>query len=496
MRADNSSLTKRAMRAVAWGYGGTFVRMAMQLGAQAVLARLLGPAEFGVFAALMLLAAVAVLAADLVSAPIIQSADLTAEQLAFACACQLFGSLLVAILVMACLPFYRAMFPLLDDIGLGLAFMAAGTLVTGLSGVSLSLLRRHLRYREIQTAQVAGYFAGYILLAIPLALAGFKTYQVLVLAWLGQAVVSSALLYAAERHAWTLSFSVRANAKFLTFGAQISLGNIGNWLASSGDRVLVTKFAGPVEIGYYNTMLNLLMTPVVQLAASLNTVAFSVAAQSSQETRRRGALAYLNLTAMVACLLYGVFFAFPESFVALIYGPRWLGGAAFVQPFCLAAVGFAIGAAANAVLTSTGKGSAVAMVQAATACLLLIAVFVALRSSVLLAAQWMAGVYLLRAIALTLLSLRHVGAGLAGGLTIIALPLFWLCVQVLLARQVADVLALQQALVRMLLSLGAGCLMLGLALALRRQVFLHDAQLLLTRLLARLFPNFSFGQKA
>ena len=489
------TLGKRAMRAVAWGYGGTAVRMAMQVGAQAVLARLLGPQEFGIFSALMLLASVAVLAADLVSAPIIQAAELSPAQLRFACACQFVGSVFVAGLVMACLPLCQRIFPDEAGLGLGLALMAAGTLFTGLSGVALSLLRRKLRYKEIQLTQLIGYFAGYVLVAIPLGLLGLHTFHVLVVAWLAQALISSLLLFYYEPHSLKMSFDARAHWAFLKFGVQISWGNLANWLSSSLDRVLVAKLGSPADIGYYNTMLNLLMTPVAQVAASLNTVAFSVSSQASVERRREGAQTYLNLTALTCALLYGALASFPSSLVSLIYGARWPGASAYVEPFCLAAVGFAVGAAANAVLTSTGKGAAVALVQTASALLILLAVLVTVRHSVVAAAYGVAGVYVVRALGLSLLSLKHVGASSVELLRLLGIPILLSAGQTVLARLLAHSLALTHPLAQLgLAGLGATIVLLA-TLQWRQHLLPPGTGALLTRLLKRR-PGSKLSEKA
>jgi len=489
------TVAQRAIRAVAWGYGGTVLRMVMQVGAQAVLARLLGPQEFGVFAALMLLASVAVLAADLVSAPIIQTPELSPEQLRFACACQLIGSVLVALLVMCCLPIYTGLFPMQPHLGLGLALMALGTLATGLSGVALSMLRRKLRYKEIQLTQLFGYFVGYVLVGIPLGLLGFNSFLVLVVAWLVQSLISSVLLFVYERHSLALSFDFKSHRSFLKFGAQISFGNISNWFSSSLDRVLVTKYGSPVDIGYYNTMLNLMMTPVVQLASSLNTVAFSVSAQASEQGRREGALAYLNLTALSFFMLYGVVASFPSSMVELIYGARWLGGSAYIEPFCMAAVGFAVGAAANAILTSTGKGAAVAYVQTGTAVAMFIAVLLSVKASVLAAAYWVAALYLLRALWLSALSLKHVGVAPSELLRLLGIPIVLVALQIFLAKTVHQYLGIAHPLVGLLIATLSALLVFAISVRWRERLFCPPSVRLLSSLLQRLIIKKNY-QKA
>lgn len=435
---DAAPLHKRAARAVAWGYGGSLARMLVQIGAQAVLARLLGPQEFGVFAALMLLIGVSVLAADLVSAPVIQMATLDATALRFACAVQWLGSGVVALLSLACLTMYQQAFPQAAGLELSLALVAVGIFITGWGGVSLSLLRRELRYREIQLAQVAGYVVGYLVVAVPLALAGHHTHHVLVLAWLVQSTVSTAMQYAWARHPIAAGFGFAGWRRFLRYGAEVSIGNVANWLSTSVDRLLVARQSAPVDIGYYNTMLNLMSTPVNQLSSSLSTVAFSVSAQADAASLRRGTVIYLHASTLLFGLLYGVFASAPDLWVKLIYGPRWLDGAVYLTPFCVAAASFGLSAAANAVLTSGGSAGSSALSQVATAALVGIVVAGLLQLSVVWAAWGVAVVYLSRAALLAWLSLRRVGEGAAALLQTVGVPAALVLSQVGIARVVSD----------------------------------------------------------
>ncbi|WP_163078624.1 hypothetical protein, partial [Acinetobacter baumannii] len=76
------------------------------------------------FSALMLLIGVSVLAADLVSAPVIQAPVLDAATVRFACALQWLGSALVALLSLACLPWYTSAFPQAEGLGWSLVMVA------------------------------------------------------------------------------------------------------------------------------------------------------------------------------------------------------------------------------------------------------------------------------------------------------------------------------------------------------------------------------------
>ena len=253
--------------------------------------------------------------------------------------------------------------------------------------------------------------------------------------------MTTALQYRWARHPLAASFGFQGWRRFVRYGGEVSVGNVANWLSMSIDRLLIARSAPAVDIGYYNTMLNLMSTPVHQVSTSLNTVAFSVSAQSGEAALRRGTVIYLHASTLLFGMLYGVFAAAPHFWVGLIYGPRWIDGAVYLTPFCVAAVGFGLAAAANAVLTSGGRAGASAVSQVATAVLIAAVVASLVQDSAVWAAWGVAAVYLLRALALGWLSLRRVGAGGRVLVKVVIVPLLFVAAQVACARALVASLA-------------------------------------------------------
>lgn len=465
------SLGGRALRALGWGYGGTAIRLALQLAAQAVLARLLGAESFGVFAALMLLSAAAVLASDWVSAALIRAEHIEPELLGFAFTCQLGSSLLVGALVLAALPLYLYLFPGVHGLSVAVALMALGCSLTGLAGVSMSLLRRELAFREIQAAQVLGYAIGYGLVAIPMAMSSAHAALVLPAAWCVQSLVTSTLLYRAWPHPLRLRFRHREQGPFMRFSLQVTLGNLANWLGGSADKLIVAQACPAATIGHYNVTMNLLMTPVTQLGATVNTIAFSVSPRQDERARGPAALAYIGLTAWVAALLYAALATFPASLVTAIYGERWHGAAVFVEPFAVVAVAVAVGAAANSILTAAGEAGRSALVQMIGAAAVF-GVFIPLaRSELGLAVACMAGVFVVRAVVLSFFAARRFDPSLLRLAGLLATPLALGLVQLAVGRLVANAMDLRGAASHLLLGASVAIVFAAGGIALRRLLF-------------------------
>ena len=431
---------RTAAVALAWGYGGSVLRMLLQIGAQSILARLLGPEAFGIFAAMMLAAAVAVIAADWISAPLIRAREVTEGTLAFAFACQLTGASVVTILVMALLPVYVSLFPNAEHLAIGLALLATGCFLTALSGLSLSLLRRQLAYRSIQIAQITGYFIGYIVVAIPLALHDTPGSIVLPMAWCVQSMVTAGLMYWHAPHSKSLSFKIDGNQPFLKFGLKITASNLANWLSTSIDKIIVAKFASPVNIGFYSATMNILMTPINQITSSLNTIAYSVSAQQSKESREKSAIAYIGLTAWVSTLLYSALATFPSSLMIVLYGVRWREAGVYVLPFSLVAVGFAISSSVSAIIAASGRAKAITLAHAFSAIGVFVCYWLLAEQDLHRAAYCLAGIFLLRAATLLLLVSDLIGLTPFRSLLLMLTPFGLACLQVALGHLLTHLL--------------------------------------------------------
>ena len=68
----SKDLLDKSIRAAGWGYLGSIVRLVVQILAQIVLARLLGPNDYGLFAIGVILVSLTFLFSDVASSALIQ----------------------------------------------------------------------------------------------------------------------------------------------------------------------------------------------------------------------------------------------------------------------------------------------------------------------------------------------------------------------------------------------------------------------------------------
>src|SRR5438067_2428154 len=154
--AQAAGLAQRSISAVLWGASGSAVQMVLQFGIQVVLARLLGPDQYGLFAlALVVITLCNYFALNLVAA-LIQKRDLSEDDIRFITFWQVTIGAAVAASVYLGAGTAAGFFheprvaPLLEA-------MAIVCLLQAAAGVPLSLLTRELELKSMYLANIAGY---------------------------------------------------------------------------------------------------------------------------------------------------------------------------------------------------------------------------------------------------------------------------------------------------------------------------------------------------
>ena len=140
---------------------------------------------------------------------------------------------------------------------------------TGL--VSAALLRRGMRFKAVQYAALSSYLFGYLLIGIPLATYGAGDWS-LVLAYLAQSLLNSALLYWAARHSLVPLFAL-PDRSITTFGGTIIANNVVNWGHSNLDNIAASSL-GPAALGLYGRGCNFAYQPVNTVVNALQSVLY------------------------------------------------------------------------------------------------------------------------------------------------------------------------------------------------------------------------------
>jgi O-antigen/teichoic acid export membrane protein len=297
--------------------------LALRTGAIVVMARLLGPKDFGLVGMVTAFTGVLTWFRDFgLSAAAVQRSEITKDQHSTLFWINvLFGALLVFV-TLAAAPAIAAFYhePRLVWVAavLGTAFLFNAV------GIQHSaLLQRQMRFTAIGAISVVSLMVG-TAIAIGGAAIGYG-YWALVASSVTTPLVASIGFWLAT--GWVPGMPRRRTGilSMMHFGATLTLNGIVAYIAFNADKVMIGRFLGVDAIGIYGRGFQLISIPTDGLNSAVGEVAFSALSRLQNDPARlrsyflKGASFILGLTLpiTIACAL------FADDLVLVLLGPKW-----------------------------------------------------------------------------------------------------------------------------------------------------------------------------
>lgn len=330
------NLADQSLTALFWGTGGSVARIFLQLATQVILARILGPAEYGLFALGVIVVGVSTNFSDIgLAYGLIQKKSVSADDIRFVWTWQCFLGLLVSGTIFFSVDTLAAFFakPEAEFI---FRWLSLVVLINAITAVSINLLKKELNYKSIQIAQISSYILGYVCVGIPLAMAGYGGIS-LVASWLIQSGSNFVILYLQVRHPVTFKFRVANGRQMFNYGLTVLGTNLINWMLNGADKILVGRIFPAHTIGLYTTAFNLIYSPCSILSGNLSSVIFSACArlQDNHQALREVFLYSLSAITLISFPLFTLIGVGSEFVIMAVYGAAWLEAAQFLTPFAL-----------------------------------------------------------------------------------------------------------------------------------------------------------------
>lgn len=332
------SIAKRSLLAARWNAFGNLLRVTMQFAVGIVLARSIGPHEFGLVAVAIILVGFGQMFVDFgFNAAIVQTKDLAADDIDVLGTLQLIIGGLMTVAMASGAMVIASIFgqPTAAPIIAGMAWMF---LLRSFGQNAIALLNRDLRFREVQLGGTVGYVVGYIVVGIPLALSGCGAWSI-VCAQLVQSGLTSAIAIWQVGHVARIKLK-RPPASMLRFGQLVLSANLGSWALANVDALIVGRIAGATDLAFYNRSMTLANAPVQALLSSLQTVLFAATAraQDNPDGCRRALFTCFASMSLVTCPILFAVATVPNTVLMAMYGPAWIGAAPLLTPLCVTAV--------------------------------------------------------------------------------------------------------------------------------------------------------------
>lgn len=318
------SLTRHTVRGVFWITAGRLLKQPINLIGLVVLARLLAPSDFGIFA----IAALVVTFSNVVvdgsfGLVLIQRRHLNSEWIGASLALSVALALLLSICVVLAAPYIEQQFefPELSDV---LLFLAVILPINAITSITTALMQRAFQFGRLTLNLTLSQIAN-TAVAITLAVNGFGLWS-LVWGQVAQFVADALLGYLAVRRHYAVGFSLSAVAQVFRSGGMFTVSKLLNWAANNVDNLVVGRFLGATALGFYSRAFNLMSTARQLSGTGPVRVLFSSFAKIQHDPDRmaRGYLRSLSMALVSATLVSAFVVVNAEIIVRLVLGPQWL----------------------------------------------------------------------------------------------------------------------------------------------------------------------------
>lgn len=381
MSAPVGSVRQAALRGVAWAFGATAASKLAWMAGLAVLARLLAPEHFGLFAfALVFIAYVETLGDLGTSAALIHWPERTEEAAQVAFWANLATGLLWFGLTQLAAPAVAAFFQSPEGEPI-LRVLALSFLIKALGNTHDALCRKALRFRA-RLLPESSLALSKALVAVALAWAGLGAWS-LVWAQLAGLTLQTATLWLIVPWRPRVRLRVARDlvVPMMRYGGGIVGVNVLAAVVHHADLVVVGRMLGAGALGIYQIAAKL---PEATIAIGIWTVSLVLFPAFSRFHAAGAGLAEAYLTALryvslVTLPAAAVLIVAAEPLVLVLFGQRWAPGIPVLQALAAYAGLRSLGSHAGDVLKATGRTHLLAGLAAVKAILLLPALIAAAR---------------------------------------------------------------------------------------------------------------------
>ena len=318
------------------------IQLALYITAAVVLARLLTPADFGLFAMVASLTAFVASFKDFgFTMAVVHRETVDDQQNSALFWMSMKLNLLTGIFVAAMAPVLAWFYGEPQLTAMTLA-VAVGVVLIGLTAQHESLLIRRMQFAGLAAVDVASLLAG-VALGITFAILG-AGYWSLVVQFVATGVLRSAGVWAVS--GWRPARQTRGARALvnvdpmLSYAGYLTAYRILNHVGRNLDRVLVGYFSGATAVGFYDNAFRWSLYPVQQVYQPLMSVAVASLSRVQHAPATYRAFCRAAFLPMFSIVLPALVFMAvePRRLLLVLLGEQWLPAVPLFQLLCLAAL--------------------------------------------------------------------------------------------------------------------------------------------------------------
>jgi O-antigen/teichoic acid export membrane protein len=377
------NLKQKTITGFTWSLGGQTIIYVVTLGGTIIMSRLLGPSVFGLFGMLSVFSSLASLFVGFgLSHVIVQNQSLDQRDLS-----SIFWLNTVLGLMMSVIFFFSANaiagFYAQPELASITKVFSIIFLIYGCSAVPLGLLSKRLHFKQLVISQLLATTISYAA-GITCAYFGRGVWSLVLQSMVNHFVYVCINYYYAQ---WKpdVTFTKTTLGKIGKFSRNFLPSQLLDFFSLNMDMMLVGKYFGKTDLGYYGRATALVQLPVNSLGNIFNRTFFSALAalQDNKSTFSSSYLRGVKMLTLVVMPILVLTAVLAEKIVLMLFGVEWIGMTPFVT---ILAIGAAIGSYNSfndSVMTSQGRTDLLLRINVVEKIILIIGVVVGVRYGII-----------------------------------------------------------------------------------------------------------------
>ncbi len=349
------ALRAQTISGLRWTVINAIGEKALSFGTTVVLARILDPHHFGLYAlAFVAIDSLGVFKNLGLDAAIVQRKDRVDEAADTAFVVQPILALSLYALLAVCAPFIAQLLQH-PEISEPIRVLGLIIVVMSLGNVPAALIQKTMRFRLRTLSNLTGMVV-YAVMAIILARRGAGVFS-LITAYLMRWTVCTVIQWLSLGWVPRFRFDWELFKEMLHFSKYI----VGTWtiafLSMNVDRLVIGRWLGITELGYYTLCMGLATLVASQISARAYQVVFPAFSQvqKTPDLVRKGFLKLVKYLLLAACPAAVLLMMLPKDLLHAFYGPKWWVAGPILQVLAVFGIAETLRLGTDSALLGAGK---------------------------------------------------------------------------------------------------------------------------------------------
>lgn len=352
---EDVTIRRSAVAASArWSLIGLVAKQFARIGFSVLLARLLGPTNFGIVGQATIYLSFTLVFLDIgLASALIQRKRIDDATIGTATVLNAGAVIVLILLTQAVAGVWASVFRT-PELEMLLRVLSLDFLLIGAAVVPTALLTRRLNFRLLAAAEIAGTFIGGAA-GIAAAVMGAQYWALLVQTLATDFVYAAVVTAAVGRP--ILSWSKAAYRSIVGFSVRVFGSEVMRFLSQNADKTLIALRLGPTALANYSLSFRVLLLPVQILSQTANRLVFPIFSRLNDQPERQ-ATHFLRVTTSLSLVVTPpmllVALDAPRG-VPIVFGPEWHAAVRPMQILAVVSIVSAVMGTGGSVMLAKGR---------------------------------------------------------------------------------------------------------------------------------------------